>query len=196
MRALNAVLPDDVVFRLLEEAPERFDARHHAESKTYRYHILNGSLRAPMLNRFTWHVKPELDTAAFAEAAGMLIGQHDFAAFGAPTEGTPSTVRRIISATVNESRGLIRFSIRGTGFLRYMVRSIVGTLVPVGLGRITPRRFGEILRSCERNLARPTAPPHGLFLVRVRYPDGFADNLPEPYTLVSPHESETGVWEG
>ena len=104
-------------------------------------------------------------------AASYLIGSHDFAAFGSPTEGTPSTIREVLEARweIMTSGGAIRFLIRGTGFLRYMVRSVVGTLVMVGKRKIMPEEFSEILKSCDRSLSGPTAPPHGLCLVSVDY---------------------------
>ncbi len=106
-------------------------------------------------------------------AAAYLIGSHDFAAFGSPTDGSPSTVREILEARweMTDSQGVVRFVIRGTGFLRYMVRAIVGTLVMVGKGKTAPEEFNEILMSCDRSLSGPTAPPHGLRLVSVDYDD-------------------------
>ena len=105
------------------------------------------------------------------EAAGMLIGSHDFAAFGSATDGTRSTVRRILGArwVRDEAAGTSTFTIRGTGFLRYMVRCLVGTMVPVGRGKITPEDFGRILQSRDRARAGPSAPPHGLCLESVEY---------------------------
>lgn len=105
------------------------------------------------------------------EAAGHLIGSHDFAAFGSPTDGTPSTVREILKAEIQEdgTKSMLLFTIQGTGFLRYMVRSLVGTLVDVGRARTTPVDFLTILRSGDRSLAGPTAPAQGLCLYSVHY---------------------------
>ena len=105
------------------------------------------------------------------KAAQSLIGVHDFAAFGSPTDGSPSTVREIVLANWEhgQSDGMLSFNITGTGFLRYMVRSIVGTMVFVGSGKIKPDQFAKILESCDRSQAGPTAPPQGLCLINVDY---------------------------
>ncbi|AFM22924.1 tRNA pseudouridine(38-40) synthase TruA [Desulfomonile tiedjei] len=170
-KACNALLPPDVVVRNLVSAPEDFHARHSAQSKTYVYTILNGPLRCALNRHYTWHIPFSLDVDAMKHAAKLLEGTHDFAAFGSPTEGTPSTVRRILSAhwSNGNSSDTLQFTIIGTGFLRYMVRSLVGTLVPVGAGKIDPTAFGKILESCDRSQSGPTAPPHGLCLALVEY---------------------------
>jgi hypothetical protein len=93
-RGCNALLPPDITLRKLEPAPEDFHARHSAHSKTYVYKILNLPLRSPLNRLYSWHVQRELDLQSMSRAAEFLLGTHDFAAFGAPTEGTPSTVRR------------------------------------------------------------------------------------------------------
>jgi tRNA pseudouridine38-40 synthase len=177
-RACNALLPDDVTVRRLLDADEDFHARHSARSKTYAYRILNQPLRSALARRYSWHAAQALDISLMQEAAGLLVGSHDFAAFGSPTDGTPSTVRRIFSAqwSTGESNDVLVFKISGTGFLRYMVRSVVGTLVLVGRGKITPPQFSKILESRDRGMAGPTAPPHGLCLESVEYqrPDGRA----------------------
>lgn len=170
-RACNALLPPDVMIRDLTAAREDFHARHSARSKTYVFSILNHPLRSPLNRQYFWHVPYPLDLNSMQEAAACLMGTHDFAAFGSPTDGTTSTVRQVLSADwrVDETVGLMCFTIRGTGFLRYMVRSIVGTLVLVGKGKISPSDFAGILGSCDRSKSGPTAPPHGLCLQLVEY---------------------------
>jgi tRNA pseudouridine38-40 synthase len=170
-RACNALLPPDVAVLSLEEAAEDFHARHSAHSKTYRYHIRNEANRSPLLRLYAWHVPYSLDLSLMQSAADCILGSHDFAAFGLPTEGTPSTVREMLSARWEraEANGVLTFTISGTGFLRYMVRSLVGTMVQVGKKKMTPEAFSQALESCQRAKAGPTAPPHGLFLVSVDY---------------------------
>jgi tRNA pseudouridine38-40 synthase len=170
-RGCNALLPPDITVRKLESAPEDFHARHSAHSKTYVYKILNLPLRSPLNRLYSWHVQRELDLQSMNRAAEYLVGTHDFAAFGSPTEGTPSTVRRMLETAWlrDEPLGLLRFTIRGTGFLRYMVRSIVGTLAWVGSGKLSASEFEAILRSCDRSRSGPAAPPHGLYLQSVNY---------------------------
>lgn len=170
-KAWNSVLPPDVSVYDLKQVGDDFHARHSAHAKTYRYHIRNLVYRAPLQRLYAWHVPYPLDLPRMQEAADSLLGSHDFAAFGLPTEGTPSTVREILHARWERttSDGMLAFSICGTGFLRYMVRSIVGTLVRVGSEKLTPEAFAEILASRDRNGAGPAAPPHGLYLVSVEY---------------------------
>jgi tRNA pseudouridine38-40 synthase len=170
LRACNALLPPDVSVRSLRVASEGFHARHSARSKTYVYSILNRPFREPIQRLYSWHVPHHLDSSSMKHAANHLVGTHDFAAFGQATDGTPSTVRQMLSAdTSTQEDGFLRITIRGTGFLRYMVRSIVGTLVLVGRNKITPDEFRAILASCDRSRSGPTAPPHGLCLEAVEY---------------------------
>jgi len=170
-KGCNALLPEDIVVRSLEPAPGDFHARHSARYKTYVYQILNRPIRAPLERLYAWHVPYQLELQLMDRASSYLIGSHDFAAFGSPTDGTPSTVREILEARweMKDSDGAIRFTIRGSGFLRYMVRAIVGTLVMVGKRKITPEEFKEILISRDRSMSGPTAPPHGLCLTQVDY---------------------------
>ena len=170
-KACNALLPPDIIVHRLDCAPESFHARHSARLKTYAYQILNRPIRSPLDRLYSWHFAHALDISGMNKAAQSLIGVHDFAAFGSPTDGTPSTVREIVHANwgYGQLDGMLCFNITGTGFLRYMVRSIVGTMVFVGSGKIQPDRFAKILESCNRSQAGPTAPPHGLCLINVDY---------------------------
>ncbi len=170
-KGCNALLPEDIALRSLGRASDDFHARHSARSKTYEYRILNLPIRSPLLRLYAWHVPHQLELKLMNRATSHLVGSHDFAAFGTATDGTPSTVREILEARweMTDSEGAIRFTIRGTGFLRYMVRAIVGTLVMVGRAKITPEEFNGILVSCDRSMSGSTAPPHGLCLVSVDY---------------------------
>jgi len=169
----NALLPRDIVIRGLEIAEDHFHARHSARSKTYAYRVSCGVHPSPLKRLYSWHVPFQLDVDAMAQAAGYLIGSHDFGAFGSPTDGTPATVREILHARWEENpdEQELLFTIAGTGFLRYMVRTIVGTLIMVGRGRLTPTEVRLALRSLDRTRVGPTAPPNGLCLVSVKYND-------------------------
>jgi len=169
--ACNALLPSDIAVRSLRQASDDFHARHRAVSKTYVYTILNSRIRSPLHRLYAWHVPCELNVALMAEATCNLIGVHDFAAFGSATDGTPSTVREIMKASWDRDLGrvVLGFTIRGSGFLRYMVRSLVGTLVQVGMEKIGPSDFLAILKSGDRSRSGPTAPAHGLCLQSVQY---------------------------
>jgi tRNA pseudouridine38-40 synthase len=171
LRGLNALLPEDVVALSLELASEDFHARHSAKTKTYRYQILCRAIRSGLGRGTAWHVPWPLDVAAMNEAASFLMGTHDFAAFGRPTDGTPSTVRSIISAewAFDADSAMAVFTITGSGFLRRMVRSVVGSLVEVGTGKVAPAHIAATLESRDRSKAGKTAPAHGLFLQEVFY---------------------------
>jgi tRNA pseudouridine38-40 synthase len=187
-RALNALLPDTVRVLDVADAPSGFHARFGAASKTYHYRIANGPVASPFLRRCAWHVPLALDVAAMRDAAGRLEGEHDFAAFRSSGAEVRTTVRRMLvsrladvaspsadpldPATVPagpDDARLLVYVVEGTGFLRHMVRGIVGTLVEVGRGRSRPELLTELLAGGDRSLAGPTAPAHGLCLASVRY---------------------------
>ena len=174
MRAANARLPDDIQVERAAEAPPGFDARRCASGRHYRYTIWNRPLRNLWQRRWSWHVRDPLDVTRMGEAAGLLVGRRDFAAFagGAAREPTGrSTVRTVERADWSRQDGLLRFEIAADAFVRQMVRGIVGTLVEVGRGRLSTEQFGEIVASADRRRAGPNAPPHGLMLVGVDYPE-------------------------
>lgn len=171
-RALNAMLPPAVRVLGVEEMAPEFHARFGATGKAYEYRIANTPIISPFLHRYAWHVIAPLNLDAMREAAAMLIGAHDFAAF----QGSGASVRtteRIVRAIEWEDGGgydlPLVMRIRGDGFLRHMVRNIVGTLAEVGKGRWPPARVAAIRASLDRTKAGPTAPPQGLFLVQVVY---------------------------
>ena len=167
-RAWNAHLPRDIAVRDLEMAPAGFHARFSALSREYRYSIYVGPERRPLLERFAYHVPQALDTRSMAEAACLLCGRHDFSAFGRPPFGT-NAVRTVYRAIWQGQGEMLYFDITGDAFLRHMVRIIVGTLLLVGLGRLTARDARAILQSRDLNHPSAAAPPCGLCLMRVNY---------------------------
>jgi tRNA pseudouridine38-40 synthase len=170
LRALNARLPGDVVVRLLEPAPAGFHARRDARSKLYRYRLWTGPVRSPLRERFAWRVRPPLDLDALQAAAALLVGTHDFASFRAAGSAARTTVRTLTRAGWRGRVGEeLCFEVEGPGFLRHMVRNLVGSLVEVGRGRREAAWMGELLSARDRTRAGPTAPAHGLTLVRVEY---------------------------
>jgi tRNA pseudouridine38-40 synthase len=185
-RALNALLPPDVAIVALMEASQDFHSRYLAKSKTYVYRILNQPLRSPLQRLYSWHIPIGLDEKAIRQSLVYLKGEHDFAAFGSATDGTPSTVRKVLDASWEEtgSKNLYRFTIIGTGFLRYMVRSIVGTLAEIGRGKRSSEAMKLILESRDRSMSGPTAPPHGLFLESVDYGDSLIWKLSDADELL------------
>jgi tRNA pseudouridine38-40 synthase len=171
-RALNAVLPTDVRVLSIEEAEPDFHARFQARAKTYEYRIVNAPIASAFLRRYVWHVPQPLDIEAMQTAAGPLVGTHDFAGFQGTGTFSSSSVRTILSLDLEEGAGFdlpLVIRISGDGFLRHMVRNIVGTLADIGLGRWPPGQITTILASGDRRLGGKAAPAHGLFLVRVDY---------------------------
>jgi tRNA pseudouridine38-40 synthase len=171
-RALNAVLPPDVRVLAIEAAEPDFHARFRARAKTYEYRIVNAPIASVFLRRYVWHIQQPLDIEAMRTAAGPLVGTFDFAGFQGAGGFAASTVRTILALDVEDGGGFdLPFVIRvtGDGFLRHMVRNIVGTLVEVGAGRWDPWRLLAILESRDRADAGRTAPPQGLFLTHVGY---------------------------
>jgi tRNA pseudouridine38-40 synthase len=170
-RGLNSLLPDDIVIGSCETVSEYFHARYAAKSKTYRYKILNRFIPAAMGRQYAWHIRKHLDVEAMKRGAAYLLGTHDFKAFEGAGSPRSSTVRTIMKADfIPRPEGYLLFEIRADGFLKFMVRNIVGTLVAVGLGKLAPEDVCRILRGKDRNRAGATAPAHGLALIDVEYP--------------------------
>lgn len=172
VRALNVRLPEDVRVVAVKVAPPGFDARREARAKVYQYTLAVGADPGPFVRRVVWHVPQRLDVRAMARAAAMLVGEHDFAAFQASGGDVRTSVRRLLASRLVEAPGAPRYlhyRVVGTGFLRHMVRNIVGTLVDIGKGRWPPDEMGAILASRSRRRAGMTAPAEGLVLERVIY---------------------------
>jgi tRNA pseudouridine38-40 synthase len=172
-RALNAVLSADVAILALGPAAEEFHPRYGARSRTYRYTVLNQARRLPLERRRAWHVVQPLAEGGMADASRCLVGRHDFATFGRPVHGH-TTIRTVLRAGWEaggavEGARLLAFEIEADAFLFRMVRSIVGTLVLVGLGELTTSEFEGLLRARDRSQIRLVAPAQGLCLMRVDY---------------------------
>jgi tRNA pseudouridine38-40 synthase len=172
-RGLNSLLPADIVVLRVEETTAAFHARFSAVQKTYAYVIRNHVLRSAFQVPFSWYIPYGLDVPAMRQAARVLVGRHDFSAFRAASCGARHAVRHLTHLAIKRRGARLFFVLRADGFLQYMVRNIVGTLVEVGRGKLPPGCLADILQSRQRQRAGPTAPAHGLFLVRVSY---FADS--------------------
>jgi len=169
-RALNGLLPSDIVIQSVVEVDEGFHARRSSKSKVYEYRILNRNLRSAFHKGYAWHIPQKLNLKEMKKATRQLIGEHDFASFQSVGSPQKTTVRKVIRAEWKRDRdGFLRFEIEANGFLKQMVRAIVGTLVEVGKGKIRSKAFRRVLDSKDRSKAGPTAPAHGLFLKEVKY---------------------------
>ena len=169
LKAVNANLPADVAVRDVRIVPEAFDARRDARSKHYRYRIWNDPVRSPLRARRSWWVRGALDLESMRKALPHVVGEHDFASFQAAGSDVTTTVRRLGRAEMNAGAGEIVLDFEANGFLRYMVRNLVGTVVEIGRGRRAPD-LAAVLAARDRAAAGPTAPPEGLTLVSVDYP--------------------------
>ena len=169
IRAINIRLPGSVRIHEAVEVVNDFHARFHARTKRYRYRIWNAAVLSPFERPYAWHVPMALDPGAMAEAAAALIGTHDFAAFQGTGSDTLTTTRTITVSSIVTAEALVCYDAAGEGFLRHMVRNIVGSLVEVGRGHRSPTWISEVLASRDRSRAGPTAPPQGLFLMAVAY---------------------------
>ncbi len=166
-RALNAVLPEDVRVLSLEPAAPDFHARKSARSKVYRYRIVRAPQISPFDRRYALHHPCPLNLRAMREAARLILRRGDFSGFSSNRDRSP--VRTVRRSELRKTGDEIVYTIEAEGFLRYMVRTIVGTLVEIGRGKCPPERIEEIFARKDRSLAGPTAPAKGLCLVRVDY---------------------------
>ena len=197
VKALNDILPAAIRVLEVTEAPADFHARHSARAKTYRYRIFRDSICPPFLARYVWHFPYSLDEDAMAQAAGRVVGEHDFTSFAAVDperepenslnhEGYPSAalragsgprrtsqpvshVRKISSSAWERQDKELFYTVRGSGFLHHMVRNLVGTFILVGKGTLQAEDVTRILEARNRSAAGATAPASGLYLVNVEY---------------------------
>lgn len=167
--ALNGELPKDIAAVRAQEVDERFHARFSAKRRAYVYLILNRPNRSAVFGRFSWHLPRELDLAAMQSGSHLLVGERDFCAWANSTEEAGTPVREVFRCDVRKRKAFVLVFVEANAFLRGMVRNIVGTLVEVGVGKRSPEEIDEITRAGRRELAGPSAPAHGLTLVRVRY---------------------------
>lgn len=165
----KGVLPADIVVRSAEIVGDRFHARKSALSKIYRYQIYQDRVCNPFFRNYAWQVNQPLDIGAMHQAAQNILGTHDFSAFRAAGGEAINPVRTILMACCRQNGSRIEFTFWGTGFLYHMVRNLVGTLIDVGLKRITANDFAVILAGRDRKAAGITAPPQGLYLKEVFY---------------------------
>ena len=174
-RALNAELPQDIAVLSAAEAVADFHPIRDSASKRYRYEIDDGPVRDVFARRYVWHYRRPLDETAMAAGGAQLLGRHDFSSFETTGAPRPDSIRTVSHLSVvrsrNGQRNRITIEVEADGFLYNMVRAIVGTLTEVGRGAQSVEWVREVLESTDRSQAGPTAPPQGLFLLWVKYPD-------------------------
>ena len=169
-RGLNSLLPEDIIIKDCQSVSMAFHARYDVRSKVYHYKILNRAVPAAVGRQYSWFQRKALDRQKMRAAAAHIIGRHDFKAFEGAGSPRQNTTREVFAAQLIENEGdILIFQIEADGFLRYMVRNLVGTLVDVGSGKITPADFKDILDSRDRSQAGATAPARGLTLIKVNY---------------------------
>ena len=177
LKGINSMLPVDIRLLHVTDAHPDFHARRSARAKTYQYNITTGPVQMPTERLYAVHVFEELDVKAMEQGLLVLVGTHDFSSFEAAGSRDPymktdrGAVRTLFVANcaINNSAGRLHFIFKGDGFLRHMVRNIVGTIIQVGKGKLAPQNVLEILATKDRSTAGPTAPPQGLFLQQVHY---------------------------
>jgi tRNA pseudouridine38-40 synthase len=167
--AVNGNLDRDIRVLKVELASEDFNARYSAKQKTYRYRIWTGDVVSPFLYRYVHHCRAPLEIAEMRRAAAVLVGNHDFSAFTVADSEAEDHIRLLTRLDIEQEANEISIVAAANGFLRYMVRTIVGTLIEVGRESLTATAVPEILKSRDRENAGPTAPARGLTLVRVDY---------------------------
>lgn len=170
--AVNAICGPPIAVWSATEAPADFHARFSARSRTYVYAIYQADVLDPFLAPTALHHPTNLDLDAMNEAAGHLVGHHDFSSFGRVDEGQTSE-RTLFELNCSRSGPVVRVTVRANAFIQQMVRSLVGTLILVGEGRRDPGEMSDVLSARDRATAGPVAPPHGLCLVSVEYEQGF-----------------------
>jgi len=170
LKGLNSLLSEDIVIRDCRQVDDTFHARYNVKSKIYHYKIYNHPVPSAFQRLYVWSIRKQLNAMDMRSAISDIIGTHDFKAFEGVGSPRTHTTRHVMAADLIESDSrLLTFRIEADGFLRFMVRNIVGTLVDVGLAKTSPAEFKQILKSRDRTMAGATAPARGLFLMEVKY---------------------------
>jgi len=170
LKGINSLLPRDIAVKAMQEVEPSFHARYDAKSKVYRYQIVNGHVRPVLLRQYAWFVPGPLNLDQMSEAARLFKGTHDFSSFCSSHSDAPDHIRTIMEVRIEAGPdGLIIIEMEADGFLRHMVRGIVGTLVEIGRGKRLLSDVRESMDAKDRRHGGMTAPPWGLFLKEVKY---------------------------
>ena len=169
LRGGNALLPEEIRILSVEEVGPDFHARRSAKAKTYEYHIWRHPIVSPFHLRYVYPFRYPLDEELMDRGSAYFLGPHDFTSFCATATEVEDKTRTIFEASWERSETTWIFRIRGNGFLQYMVRTIAGTLIEIGQGRLDPDTLPGIFEARDRRLAGPSLPPRGLHLIEVEY---------------------------
>jgi tRNA pseudouridine38-40 synthase len=169
LRGVNALLPAEIRVNSVEEVSPEFHAQRSARSKTYEYHVWRNPIVSPFHCRYVHAFRYPLDAGAIDRGTAYFVGTHDFTSFCAAATEVENRTRTIFEAGWDRSETTWVFRIRGNGFLQYMVRTIAGTLLQIGQGRLRPEQVLEIFAGRDRRLAGPSLPARGLHLIQVDY---------------------------
>lgn len=172
--SLNSICGPSIAVHECRVAPDEFNARFDALSRTYVYAIFTGPVADPWLSQTTWHHPGPLEVDAMTEAAGHLLGRRDFSSFGRVPAPDASAERTLYELSPSQSGAIVRIRARADSFIQQMVRSLVGTLVAVGEDKMQPGDMPSVLAARDRAAAGPVAPPQGLCLASVEYEDGWS----------------------
>ncbi len=189
LRALNANLPEDVAACQVSQAADDFHPRYDAASRKYLYRIFSQPIRNPLLERYAWRVWPGVDLGTLQQAAGFLLGTHDFSAFGTAPRSGGSTVRTVYQASWNPVEPCLEFTITADAFLYHMVRRLVSLQVEIGQGNLPPEAAVQYVQGKALTALKGLAPPQGLTLVEVRY-EGDRRSLVEKNGLVGESDEQ------
>jgi len=169
LRALNSLLPSDIVIKNVKVVADSFHSRYSAKSKVYRYQILQQPFPSPFERRFSWHIPEVLNWGRIAEASRYFLGKHDFALFSVRSSVKTSRQCTVIDFKIRKNGNLYILQIGADFFLYRMVRRVVGALIEVGRGKIEPEYIRALVHRKDSTLRAQTAPAHGLFLMKVKY---------------------------
>ncbi|HEX77281.1 MAG TPA: tRNA pseudouridine(38-40) synthase TruA [Dehalococcoidia bacterium] len=179
VRALNFYLPPAIAVKAAYEVAPDFDVQRQARSREYRYSILNSATPSPLRIRTSYWVPRRLEIGAMNQACACLLGKHDFASFTSPEGTAQGTVHTVYRAEVSRDGDTVTFDMEADSFLRHQVRLTVGSLIRVGLGKLSPGEFEGIVEAAQPGRAGPSAPAHGLCLRRVNYAPPLGDLMNE-----------------
>jgi len=173
LSGINSELPKSISVKWIKSVDTSFHAKNSAMARCYSYTIYNSSTRSSLHHRYSWHVMQKINIDALKESLICLVGEHDFSSFRASGCQSKSPFREMFEVSVAENRNMISIKLEANAFLYHMVRNIVGTAIEIGVGKYDPSWMRNLLELRDRKLAGPTAPPQGLCLESIKFPNAW-----------------------